>query len=281
MAKSMSRGQGPRIRGDELEQMLQLYSEGKSLKAIARITHRHSQAVRKYVLKELKEQEGKDARKEALKSALTKHFQDMVDALDIMRKLLVLPVSSLPPSEQANWPPGGLDRRNNLLLVALRQDHTSASPLWGLWEKWCQEGKPYAYAFSQLPQEVDGALEDLQRLYGDSILVENLRPVLLKKAQTVDQGSEGYLASLLEVKPGDESGGDLWLGNSAHLTAGRGEEMKQELTRMFLEMAGWSHVREAVDSLKKLMIIKDKMEDEIEILSLRRAFPGRCRLCPV
>lgn len=65
--KSLSRGRGPRIREEELEQMIPLYLEGKSYKAIGQEVGRHWQTVRKYVIKALQEREGRELRREALK----------------------------------------------------------------------------------------------------------------------------------------------------------------------------------------------------------------------
>jgi hypothetical protein len=48
-----------------------------------------------------------------------------------------------------------------------------------------------------------------------------------------------------------------------------------------VDMGKWEEIQGLARLYRQMEETKDKMEEEVEVLSLRRAFPGRCRLCPV
>jgi hypothetical protein len=269
------------LRDDEVDQMLVLYSQGKTFKAIARSTRRHWQTVRKYVLKDLREREGKEARKEALKSALTLHFQDLTEVLQTMKAQLRLPNPREHRAPAFSWPPEDVERREQLLLQALRQEHARGSPLWGWWESWQKAWGAYSSGAPVLESRLSEEVGKLSLSYVECIITENITPVLLNQVYGVVHGSGGYDLDKLLVVRGAVAGGGLWLGQNAHLARCREQEVREALLEMERGMKEWPEVKALAGSYWHLVETRNQMEEEIEILSLRRAFPGRCRLCPV
>lgn len=280
-------GRGPRIRDEELDQMLTLYHEGKSFKAIATNVGRHWQTVRKYTLKALKEKEGEQLRREALKEALVAHFQDLAGALNSLSGLLQLP-GEVGQDSSGSWQPPVPERRNRLLLQALQESHARESPLWALWGKWNKTRSDYDRGLLPLRKSVTSELTKLHRLFpGTSFETTNgLTGILVKRGVSLAQGGGLYDPSMLRVSQSaykdSNKADELWLAQYTQLAAGQDMAgLKERLSRVMEDMGEWAEVRELSKLYQQMSEIKDIIEEEIEVLSLRRAFPGHCRLCPV
>ena len=287
--KRLSRGgRGPRLRDEEVERMVALYLEGKSFKAIGQEVGRHWQTVRKYAIKALQEREGRELRREALKGALVDHFQDLVHALGSLGELLDMPEvvrRELPHG----WQPPTPERQNRLLLQALRDSHVRESPLWSWWDSWNQAREAYEKALSALRQRVMGEIARLEKSYPRVSLTftEALVEVLLYRGASIAQGASLYDPSMLRVRPlvgqqGKRDGEELWLGESTRLAAGQDmARLRKQVSELMGDMGKWEEIQGLARLYRQMEETKDKMEEEVEVLSLRRAFPGRCRLCPV
>ncbi len=287
--KRLSRGgRGPRLREEEVERMVALYLEGKSFKAIGQEVGRHWQTVRKYAIKALQEREGRELRREALKGALVDHFQDLVHALGSLGELLDMPEvvrRELPHG----WRPPTPERRNRLLLQALRDSHVRESPLWSWWDSWNQAREAYEKALSALRQRVMGEIARLEKSYPRVSLTstEALAEVLFYRGGSIAQGASLYDPSMLQVRPlvgqqGKRDGEELWLGESTRLAAGQDiARLRKQVSELMGDMEKWEEIQGLARLYRQMEETKDKMEEEVEVLSLRRAFPGRCRLCPV
>ncbi|MFH0913992.1 MAG: hypothetical protein V1849_01725 [Chloroflexota bacterium] len=59
------------------------------------------------------------------------------------------------------------------------------------------------------------------------------------------------------------------------------ENIRVKLLNLAKGVGQWPEGRELARLHSRLAELKAEMEEEIEVLSLRRAFPMRCRLCPV
>lgn len=285
--KSLSRGRGPRIREDELERMAALYTEGKSFKAIGKEVGRHWQTVRKYTMKALNEREGRELRREALKGALIDHFQDLVRALESLCKMLELPGAGRNVSD--GWQMPTPDRRNRLLLQALRDSHIRESPLWSWWDSWTEEGKSYDKLLSALRARVMREKENLEKSNTEAspMLTEALTEVLTKRGASIARGAQLYDPSMLQVHPAANEKGkrdleELWLARSTQLATGYSmAELQEQVSGIMKDMTGWEEIKQLARLYRQMAETKEKMEEEVEVLSLRRAFPGRCRLCPM
>jgi hypothetical protein len=283
-----SRGRGPRVREDELEQMVALYLEGKSFKAISVEVGRHWQTVRKYTIKALQEREGKELRRDALKDALNGHFKDLVSALDSLGKMLQLPEQVW--REPTNgWQAPVPERRNRLLLQALRDSHVRESPLWSWWDSWNKMREAYDRALLPLQKKLTGELTKLHRSYPKASfeLTDDLTEILLTRSVSIAQGRALYDPSMLGVNPSTRKDGEreveeLWLGQSTRLATGQNmAELKERLSNLMENMGEWEEVQELARHYRQMAETRDLIEEEVEVLSLRRAFPGHCRLCPI
>ena len=283
-----SGGRGPRVREDELEKMVALYLEGKSFKAIAEAVGRHWQTVKKYTVKALQEREGKELRRDALKEALTGHFQDLVGALNSLNELLQL------PKEVWQQTPGGWqcpipDRRNRLLFQALRDTHARETPLWSWWDNWNQMREAYDKALFPLQKKLAGELTKLPRSYPKASfeLTDDLTEMLLTRSVSIAQGRALYDPSMLGVNPSTRKDGEreveeLWLGQSTRLATGQNMAgLKERLSKLMENMGEWEEVQKLARHYRQMAETRDMIEEEVEVLSLRRAFPGHCRLCPI
>jgi len=287
--KRLSRGgRGPRLREEEVEKMVALYLEGKSFKAIGQEVGRHWQTVRKYAIKALQEREGRELRREALRGALVDHFQDLVHALGSLGELLDMP-EVLRRELPHGWRPPTPERRNRLLLQALRDSHVRESPLWSWWDNWNQAREAYDKALSALRQRVMGEIARLEKSYLRVSLTstEALAEVLFYRGGSIAQGASLYDPSMLQVRPlvdqqGKRDGEELWLGESTRLAAGQDiARLRGQVSELMVDMGKWEEIQGLARLYRQMEETKDKMEEEVEVLSLRRAFPGRCRLCPV
>lgn len=285
--KAVSRGRGPRIRDEEIDRMIALYSEGKSFQAIGKELGRHWQSVRKYTIKALQERPGQELRREALKEALTAHFQDLVNALTVITQLVQLPDGGNWENEE--WQPPTPDRRNRLLLEALKESHAEDSPLWDWWHSWNQNRVQYQKALGVLHKKVIQEIQNLEKKYSVSgiIMTEDLSQILFKKSTSFAKSIPIYDPSMLNVKSSKDQVGrktedELWLGQSTRLASGKDTyKLLIRVTKIMNSIDNWTEVQTLGQLFEEMSEIKDKIEEEIEVLSLRRAFPGRCRLCPV
>jgi len=265
--------------------MAALYLQGKSFKAIARETGRHWQTVRKYTVTALQEREGKEVRQGALKEALVGHFEDLRGALGALPGLLVMPRTDAWEPLQ-DWQPPTPDRRDGLLLQALRDSHAKGSPLWSWWDGWNETMGAYARALPALRDRIAKELARLAKHPGVS-LTDGLPPVVIARGVSVAHGISIYDPEILQVRlPGDQNPPgekeELWLSQSTRLAEGKGmEKLRKQLAVLMRGMGDWEETKELARLYRQMADLNAKIEEEIEVLSLRRAFPGRCRLCPV
>ncbi len=283
MTNRRSKGRGPRIREDEVDRMVALYLEGKSLKTIAREVGRHWQTVRRYTIRAIQEKEGKELRREALRSSLVQHFEDLGGAPQSLKALLVMPGVEREGRPQA-WVRESPELRDRLLLQALRDSHASESPLWGWWDRWVETREAYDNALVALRNRL--AREEAQLAGSPGVsLTEAVDVVLSKEAQFKAQGLSVYDMGKLRVCPHPEARDreQLRLGDPGIILAEGTdmERMRVEFLHLAKALVRWPDTRELAGLYAQLGELKPKIEEEVEVLSLRRAFPGRCRLCPV
>jgi hypothetical protein len=282
--KSVS-SRGRRPGQEEVERMVVLYLQGKAFKAIAKETGRHWQTVRKYTVAALQEREGKEVRQGALKEALAGHFQDLVGALGSLPGLLDMPVARVKEPAQV-WRPPSPGRRERLLLQALRDSHAKESPLWSWWDSWNQTREAYEKALTPLRKRIAREMARMGAPPGVS-LADGLPPVVLVRGRSIADGFPLYDPDMLQVRlPGDREASvdreELWLGQSTRLAGGEGmDKLRQQLADLMRGMEKWQETKELARLHAQLSELNAEIEEEVEVLSLRRAFPRHCRLCPV
>jgi transposase-like protein len=281
-ALSSPRGRGPRITDEELDRMVALYKEGKSIQAIATAVNRHWQTVRKYVIEAMKERPGQELRREALKEALNDHYQDLVQVLASLPEMLVLPRSG-ELWENVTWQLPVPDRRTRLLLEGLREGHAKESALWSWWDRWNKTNKTFYNAINSIPERVKREIEVLGTRFPTASFAEGLTEVLTKRADSLVIDVGLYDPAMLKIvsskKPRTE---EIWLGESTALVRGNSmQDLMTALAKVMADMVEWEEVTQPAALYRRMADLKDKMLEEMEVLCLRRAFPGRCRLCPV
>lgn len=279
--KSLSRDRGRRPGQEEVERMVALYLQGKSFKAIAKETGRHWQTVRKYTIAALQEREGREVRQGALKEALVGHFEDLVGALGSLKGLLVMPGVESRQGLQ-DWARESPERRDRLLLQALRDSHAKESPLWGWWDRWVETREAYDKALAALGKRI---AREKARLGGSPAvsLTEAVDLVLSRQALFKVKGLSGYAPGILRVCPHPEvpDREQLQLGRDVLAEGMQMEDIRVKLLNLARGVGRWPVVKELARLHSRLAELKAEMEEEIEVLSLRRAFPRHCRLCPV
>ena len=118
-------------------------------------------------------------------------------------------------------------------------------------------------------------------------LTDDLTGIILKRGVSLAQGGELYDPSMLTVRPSaDKQGkrevGELWLAQSTPLSRGQNmAKLKERAAKLMEDMREWEEVQELARLYRQMADTRDKIEEEVEVLSLKRAFPGHCRLCPV
>ncbi len=276
--KSVS-SRGRRPGQEEVERMVALYLQGKAFKAIAKETGRHWQTVRKYTVAALQEREGREVRQGALKEALVGHFKDLADALGSLKELLVMPGLDL---GQALWARESAERRDRLLLQALRDSHARESPLWGWWDGWVETREAYDKALAALGKRIAREKARLGGSPGVS-LTEAVDLVLSRQALIKAQGLSGYPPGILRVCPHPEAPDteQLQLGRDVLAEGMQMEDIRVKLLSLARGVGRWPEVKELARLYTQLSELNAEIEEEVEVLSLRRAFPRHCRLCPV
>lgn len=178
-------------------------------------------------------------------------------------------------------------RRDYLLLQALKEAHAKNSPLWALWDNWNQTRRAYDSELPRLNTKVERELKAIEQSLAGASLKEELNEVLVRRAASMTTDGSLYDPSMLTVRPapdgeGKEEGQELWLGQSTLLATGQDMDgFRQILSELMTDMKQWDETRELARLYRHLAELKTTIEEEVEVLSLRRAFPGRCRLCPV
>jgi hypothetical protein len=209
--------------------------------------------------------------------------------------LIPLPDDSFVELEE--WHPIAPDRRSCLLLKSLRESHATDSPLWEWWERWKTDRRDYQKALGDLRGRVTIEMENLKDSYEASSLVttDYFFKVLLERSISISRDIPIYDPSMLNVIPeadlgNGEKGDGLFLGTSGILVSARDvskdliedkPRILKEVSDIMVGMVSWTEVETMKKLFQEMADLKDRIEEEIEVLTLRRAFPGRCRLCPV
>ncbi len=283
MAKKVKRkGRGPRITDSELDQMLALYNEGKSFLTIAKKIKRNPQTVRKYTLIALRERSAQDLHREVLKESLLEHYRDMINALGTMMEELEMPGAADLANDGA--PVATVPNiRTRLLTEGLREGHIKESPLWAWWDSWTEARRDFGQKVTTLTVNVADALDDLGRSFPKVKLEKIVHRVMAENAISSAMGTPRYSGSQLRVIPSRlGEGEEIWLGDNVMLASGPGmAKLKGRLEALLNDISEWREIKALAGIHETMVSLKGKIEEEVEVLRLRRAFPGHCRLCPV
>ncbi len=134
-----------------------------------------------------------------------------------------------------------------------------------------------------------GELVELHQSYQEASfeLTDDLTGMLLKRSVSLAQGGGLYDPSMLTVRPSADKEGkrqveELWLAQSTRLAIGQNMAgLKERVAKLMEDMKEWEEIQELAKLYRQMADTGGSIEEEVEVLSLRRAFPGHCRLCPV
>ncbi len=273
---------GRKIDKDKINKIMRLGREGSSITNISEKLGIHRQTVNFYLNRGEEETINVEVRKKVLEEALWEHFREIRDFAGkelkerLTRSIVVekgrvsVRVFGLP---SAGW---GLavvsewermykwSERECHLLEALRE-HTRDSLFWDYWDEW--QGKVTGYV---------GVSREIYDWVSDRVESCQLESRYLARLER-----ECFAATLLETNGEAFNPEIVTIGNEA------GPSYFREIWEEIRAGTAWPQLELETEKLKEeqkqvqLRGLFDKMSSELEILAMKRAFPGQCRLCPI
>ena len=150
------------------------------------------------------------------------------------------------------------------MLEALRE-HARDSLFWDYWDEWQGKVAGYERASREIYEWVSDRVESCQ----------------LESRYLVKLGRECFGATLLETNREAFDPEAVNTGNEA------GRSYFREIWEEVRGAPAWPQLELETEQMKgeqkqvQLRGLFDKMSPELEILAMKRAFPGQCRLCPI
>jgi AcrR family transcriptional regulator len=304
---------GKRISEEMLSQILRERRQGKSITAIAESLGVHRQTVRFYLKEKQDDILRDEVRKEVLAMALRDHFKELADfagkelkekfkasypegteafqALELSGGLVGMPAMGSPFYVANEWERIYSESSRTKHLSKALREHTADSPLWTYWDKW--ETNISDYKAQSLGLRVAVLLwPDAEPPEGLRIAPEYI-PVLHKwllgnlllwaggelggkevNAEIVGRSAKAHYEQLVL------DGVAIRVDNGNALLSylvDRVNELEKLPSAEPLKLA----TRAMKDGQSTLIDIAGKICSELDALGLKRAFSGRCHLCPV
>jgi len=301
---------GKRISEEMVSEIMRLRRQDKSIAAIAESLGVHRQTVRFY-LKEKKDEILRDeVRKEVLATALRDHFKELADfagkelkekfrasypegttasqSLQLSGGLNGMPAIGSPFYMANEWERMYVDSPRAKHLTEALREHTPDSPLWVYWDEWQTD-------------VVDYKGETLGLRVAVLLLPEAEPPAALKVApEYIPMLHKWLLGNLLLQASGVLHRKDLnveIVGKAEKIPCDqlvldgvpiRVEDGKALLNYLIdrleqIQLSGL--LQSAATAMKErqsaLIDITAKINSELDTLSMKHAFPGRCHLCPI
>lgn len=273
---------GKKLDQDKINKIMRLGREGNAVNLISEKLGVNRTTVNFYLNRGQEETINVEVRKKVLEEALWEHFREMRDfarnelkqrlarSIVVERGMVSVRVFGLP---SAGW---GLavvsewermykwSERERHLLEGLRE-HTKDSLFWDYWDEW--EGKVTGY--EGVSREIYGWVSD------------RVEACQLESRYLARLGRECFAATLLETSREAFDPETVNIGNEA------GRSCFREIWEEVRVGPAWPQLELETEKLKEkqkqvqLRGLFDKMSPELEILAMKRAFPGQCRLCPI
>lgn len=295
-----------RITREVEQEMIRLRGQRKSINDIAETLGIHRQTVRTH-LKERKDiLLADEARKQVLVEAFRDHLKELFDygakglkkrlAPSIQRdyelskigisgrEILEVPIEKWVPALPGEWKRmHEWSLRESHLLQALRE-HTGDSPVWIHWDKRQGEVADYKKAGQKLRKELNAKVESCLGFEPSGYLRETREWFF--GCALLETSGEPYEKENVTVK---FEHGIMTLGHTGIKIKGN-ESQHSYLAKILVEaknLPEWSRLESETRKLKErkkqveLWEIHSRINSELEILAMKRAFPGRCHLCPI
>jgi len=292
-----------KITDEQIKEMMRLRGQRKSITEIAQIVGCHRQTVRAYLRERQSSILIDEVKKEVLKEALLGHFKELADfagkelghrfkfsdpeGKHVLVGLLGLPGVGSPLYMANEW-----ERiyepalRVNPLQEALKE-HTEDSALWRYWDEWEYIVEQYELVSADFRGWVNRKTEmpEISLVVNQDDL-SKIQKWLLGNVLRLASGEAYSGLSVVKVKTRQELQ-DLNGTVVAQAEEG-GEVLYQRLVGILKEAQELDLLNELQETMKevkekqdKLLEISIKIVSELEILGMKRAFPGSCRLCPI
>lgn len=311
-------GRGVPLTRDEKARVLQLKQAGHNISRIASELHRNRQTIAKFFHEQDtgNELEAR-VREQFLTEALKEHFRDLTQQIGLLKLrfypsqptniyrlgpsrvylsdpqegTLGLPAPGHPVFVSNEWYRmyGDPDTKSRHLVECLRGVHAKDSPFWKLQQQWERITQPYAEAVMAALTWVSSTAENdafqqesvklkdnfYRVLVGHTLLMANGEPGIREK-DVVIGSSESQLAILCR---------DIAIASARERGTLEGVRATfLHLCSTIQEQQWWPTLIESIQKIRAeqptLWILYRQIEEELDWLNLRRAFPGRCKLCP-
>jgi len=252
---------------------LRRYESGESPAAIAKTDHFDVRTVRKHIALAKMESEGHEARTLVLRNALEEHYRDLC-------KLAAEIDVRIGRGESASVLLG------SRLYIALRQ-HMRGYPLLNKLDDWENTLAELAKTEQVVSERIKKELKADSRL--DSIpprgreeVIEGLVEILTDQFHNRSRGNRGLkIDDAFRVEAAEIESVHVQYGRfRAKVPEANVGGLKQLLSDFESEISRrgeWSVTRTL---LEKLASLKEDLQDELAVITMRRILPGRCKYCP-
>ena len=264
---------GRKIPPAQRMEWLAAFERGKTIAEIAKDDGRSERTVSAQLARGRAEREQGEVRSGLLRDAYRQHNEDLAAVAErtVRRR-------------SSGGPFSGLDRRAAMLLEGLKE-HIPKSPLW----KAARELEYHVRELDRHSTELKKGLEllvdedDAIRTSNVALGDEVVRSLQYAARKTVD----GDLEDLPYTRPVNDEGRNLQWGDfslSKKVVDSAVDDELDELERKHRALV--EHVR-GLDRLElmsrtyeRLQELGEVIDEEVDLLVLRRLLPGHCRLCP-
>jgi len=301
---------GKKISEEMLSQILRERRQGKSIAAIAQSLGVHRQTVRFYLKEKQDDILRDEVRKEVLAMALRDHFKELADfagkelkekfrasypegteafqALELSGGLVGMPAVGSPFYVANEWERMYIESSRTKHLAKALREHTADSLLWAYWDEW--ETNVSDYKLQSL------GLRGTVLLLPDAEPPEDLRiepeyiPILHKwlLGNLLLQASGALYRKEVNAQIIGKSAKAPYEQLVLDGVAIRVEDGKALLNYLInrLEQVQLTELLQSAalamkDRQSYLADIASKIRSELDALALKRAFSGRCHLCPI
>lgn len=276
--KSRKRG---RVTSKEMDIIKGLADQNWTNKAIANHLKRDEDTISKYRRRAKEETESHGVLREALKDAQRDHWRTLTSTVFGLRGRFSAPGPHYAEDIRKRRRADKTDRRERLLINALREHHAPDHRLWQLIESWTEASEAlrrcceHAWEFADQAQPTgDNGKEAIKPIFQEKIVGTWFRRAIgLEEPEPVVEDLTG---------PEDDDHVALVIGGVyvAAGTRGAVEGAREQASRLLEEMgkAEWS--RQVSDAYQRLMALDGSIDEAVEELGLMEGFPGDCPYCP-
>lgn len=318
MWANIKKGRGIPLSREERQRILDLQEGGSSQKEIAEALGRNRKTIAKFANREGRRLEAK-VRERVLAQALQEHFKELTGQLKQLRErfspctawnistfdmpmpdvdlpaepLLALPIPGHPILVFSAWYRmyGDLDNKSNYLIRALKETHAKESRLWELWRQWDRITGSYAQAGRNLWQWLNAEIDNESLKQQAVVVKEQLPKTLMGHILLVANNDAGISSTEITVRRTGRDGRPALIFREISLAVSKEASALKTAHVVFLRVCSdfeqhqsWPLLRDgAVKIMAEQQTLRElytQIESELDILILRKAFPGRCNLCP-